>query len=343
MVAKAHFYHIDLIRLISIAGIIAIHVSGIIFNLHPRVDGTIWSLSLVCQAIFRWGTPLFIMISGYLLLTSSSSNSPKIFYTRRLARLLIPFIFWTIFYYLLDSRIQSYSISLGDYLGRIWRADIYYHLYFLFLIIGLYIITPLLKYLIDRKLNLNILVPLLVTLSYLYTIGAVWFGWSQLNYFVNWFVLYIGYYLAGYWISSLNLKFRWWYGLVLLLPLIGVIADIYFINIFGISDKGTLLTHRLSPLIALPAFVIFLKLTKISNNVFQTLHLTWLRPLADLSMGIYLIHPALLQIFAKAPPFALLMEQDPLLWMVFTFALLVPLSVVVVYLFKKIPLLSRTV
>lgn len=340
MSGKNHFYHIDLIRLISIIAIIAIHVSAAIYNLYPRMDGTVWTLSLIIQSIFRWGTPLFVMISGYLLLSSDSSSNPLNFYSRRLSRLLIPFIFWNIFYYFLNAQIQSSPTSLKDFWERIWRADTYYHLYFLFLIIGLYIITPILKKLIITKINLHILVPLLMIFSFLYTVGAVWLDWFQLNLFINWFVLYIGYYLGGYWITTLKFNLRWWYGLFLLLPLIGVIVDIYFINIFGLSDKGTLLTHRLSPLIALPAYVIFIKLVNLGNKFFENNRLVWIRPLADLSMGVYLIHPALLEIFTRISPFSTFLFQHPFAWMVLVFIILVPLSFASVYIIKKIPLLS---
>ncbi len=340
---RLHHYHIDLIRLISILAIIIIHISGIIFNLHPKIDGAAWSLSLVLQSIFRWGTPLFVMISGYLLLNSSSSSTPSVFYRRRLNRLLIPFVFWCIVYYLLDARLQSFNPSLIDFVSRIWRAEIYYHLYFLFLIIGLYLITPLLKKISHRQSILNFMVPLLTTWSFLYTFGAVWLAWPQLNLFYNWFVLYIGYYLGGIWISRLNIKFRWWYGLALILPLIGVIIDVYFINIFGISDKGTLLTHRLSPLIAIPAFVIFTKLISIGNEFFEKHRLGRIRALADLSMGVYLIHPLILEIFTKTPIFRDFLYREPLGWMSITFILLVPLSTASVFLIKKIPLLSSVV
>jgi surface polysaccharide O-acyltransferase-like enzyme len=129
----------------------------------------------------------------------------------------------------------------------------------------------------------------------------------------------------------------------MLLPVIGAFGDSHFIKTIGISDQGSWLTHRLSPLIALPAFALFLRLIKIPNSFFANFHLTQISRIADLSMGIYLLHPAVLEIYSLRHPFAGLMTTMPLAWISLSSLIILFTSIILVKLIKLIPFLNRTV
>lgn len=57
-----------------------------------------WWISNVYDSISRWGVPVFVMVSGALLLDTSKQEGILTFYKKRLSKIFIPIIFWTAFY-----------------------------------------------------------------------------------------------------------------------------------------------------------------------------------------------------------------------------------------------------
>src|SRR5207248_4522395 len=46
----------------------------------------------------RWAVPVYIMLSGSLLLDPARAEAPEQFYKKRLGRLGVPIVFWTAFF-----------------------------------------------------------------------------------------------------------------------------------------------------------------------------------------------------------------------------------------------------
>lgn len=123
----------------------------------------------VSQTYFRLATstcvPLFLILSGLLIL--NKQDEIIIFYKKRLSRLLIPFIFWVLFYSLY--RIVSISINTGSGYVLVIKNIFgmggwpFYHLWYLYLITILYIITPMLqKLFLDKSVYQKIFLQLFI-------------------------------------------------------------------------------------------------------------------------------------------------------------------------------------
>src|SRR5262245_62440222 len=95
--APAGHTHIDLLRVIGIVAVILLHVSlGLI---HYRdLSQTDLELCLAVNASTWWAVPVFVMISGALLLDPSRWRSTGHFYWGRLKRIGWPLVFWCGFY-----------------------------------------------------------------------------------------------------------------------------------------------------------------------------------------------------------------------------------------------------
>ena len=90
----------DLLR-IAAAAVVCLHASaGVVLN--PLDTLPQWWAGNIGDAASRWSVPLFVMVSGALLLNDNRSFTPMQFYTRRAARLLIPTIFGARFIWLTD-------------------------------------------------------------------------------------------------------------------------------------------------------------------------------------------------------------------------------------------------
>ena len=89
--------------------------------------------------------PLFVMISGYLLLPVRMETGS--FFRRRFLRILLPFVCWSIVYatYFAIIRGETFSDFLGDllYIPINFSMDAG-HLWFVYMLLGMYLIAPIL-------------------------------------------------------------------------------------------------------------------------------------------------------------------------------------------------------
>jgi surface polysaccharide O-acyltransferase-like enzyme len=139
-------YWADLIRVLAIYLVVVIHVSGQLTNVWGKIPQYQWVTADILGGIARVGVPLFFMLSGFLLLPRSESL--RDFYGKRMLRIVIPFVFWSIFYISLDC-IGKPGVCTPQYLRPyILLQRSYFHLWFLYSLIGIYFILPLLRLMI---------------------------------------------------------------------------------------------------------------------------------------------------------------------------------------------------
>lgn len=135
-------YNLDLLRSIATFFVIFIHATAIeIEKVHnsSRVSLFLW---ILLQSFARAAIPVFLMLTGYLLLNNRSSLGE---FKRRIFRILKPLIFWSIFYALI---YQKKSInSLSETLVFITNCVLnpHYHLWYLQMILFVYFGLPLLR------------------------------------------------------------------------------------------------------------------------------------------------------------------------------------------------------
>ncbi len=150
----------DLIRVVAIYLVVVVHVSGQLTNVWGKVPAAQWLIADIYGGIARVCVPLFFMISGYLLLPRSESL--RTFYTKRIPKILIPLIVWSLIY-------------LGWYCGNhpgictpnfVWNLLLvqgtYYHLWFLYSLLSIYLILPLLRLMIQPNTDKMLLWYLIV-------------------------------------------------------------------------------------------------------------------------------------------------------------------------------------
>jgi surface polysaccharide O-acyltransferase-like enzyme len=91
------------------------------------------------------GVPLFVILSGVLLLDPAKADeSLTTFFKKRFARIGIPLVFWTIAYFAWANQIHGTQLTVNNIFAGLLSGS-YPHLWFLYLLIGLYSITPVLR------------------------------------------------------------------------------------------------------------------------------------------------------------------------------------------------------
>lgn len=331
----------DLLRIIASLAILTIHVMAFSYDNLPLVGYYNWLFGSSILWSLLWGSGTFLMMSGYFLLNSSEGNALE-FYRKRSSKLLIPFLFWNMFYYIFNHREQFASINFIDFVSNLFNSGTHYHLYFLNVIIGLYLITPLLRLFIV-KVNLNIITPILLTLSSFYLYAYCFLGFPKANNILVWFLPYIGYYLAGYWLGSKKpinkpITLLLISGCIMLINTF-IARKVQFI--FSGYDQANIITNRLSPLVIVASLLIFRGIMSL-NNV-KLARLKRFSFLSNFSFGIYLVHPFWIEINKTLPITNYLASNYYLPWLFVSLFMVTVLSIATVKVLRSIPVIRNLV
>lgn len=140
--------NIDRIKFIAILMVLLVHSSTDVFH-NIRYLSTFKLLGLsVIHIMTSVAVPLFLMASGYFLLREKKSYKEMIM--DKILSLWIVFVILLIFYHLIDY-VQYGTFNVGDLLleSIFLKPQIRTYLWYIPLIIGLYLLTPLLSELVQ--------------------------------------------------------------------------------------------------------------------------------------------------------------------------------------------------
>ncbi|WP_231560984.1 acyltransferase [Sphingobacterium sp. T2] len=134
-------------RAVATVFVILIHAStGFLNRFHA--EGFDWNFANWINAATRCSVPLFVMISGALLLSKEEETFS--FYKKRLPKLCWPFVFWTVIYMIYYFyRYTHFSTLSSQKIIAIIQDKILHganaHLWFMYMIIGMYLAIPFVK------------------------------------------------------------------------------------------------------------------------------------------------------------------------------------------------------
>ena len=318
----------DILRIIAMTMVIIIHVSNIYSRSFGTISNNSYLFSLIFNTISRISVPIFFMISGALLLDRKLNKKS---YIDRLIKYVIVIIVWNLIYlvweyfYLGIKYEKLYMLLFGPY-----RA----HLWFLYTILILYFLQPIIRKILS-KLNNKAKIILLVLWFFFCSI-------SMISTFVaKYFTIfnYIGFFILGKYIYDYCKKKELKkYNILLIL----LMVTAYFISI--VLNYQTSLKYQMfynlyfaykTPFIVIAAISFYILI--ITN--FKKIKLTKrVLKLSDLSLGVYLIHGTYLDITNKM--FSYKNIHSLLGIPLFTIMIFIS-SVITVYLLRKIKLLKN--
>lgn len=131
---------LDLIRILAVLGVVCVHV------LADHLEPSSPIVLHVLRSLLSTAVPAFLMISGALNLAPAAlRHGSGRFLGRRLRRLLPATVVWTAFYLLvMNALVPVEPVNWREQASLLVTAETYPHLYFLPLIIGLTVISPVL-------------------------------------------------------------------------------------------------------------------------------------------------------------------------------------------------------
>jgi len=302
----------DAFRGIAILLVVIAHCGAIGWGFRDATEGR-WNFyySIFVRQTILCALPIFMFVSGYWLANArcATFQEYRLFLSKRLTRILIPYLFWSAFFYAMFAlRGQPHSVS--DFAFKLLTGQVEAAYFFLLMLIQFYLLTPIFVRLTEvRGATVGVVLAHVLFVAVLDAV-RLWYD-KDFSFvyvkmpFLSWVsFFYLGMLLRRRPDALERVKAVWLAGaaaLFLGLSLVegGVlIANGYFE--FGISDiKYTTLLY------ATAVLLLFFKVRRTVN---------WPRLLAllgDYAFGIYFIHGFFLRGFHKA-----LMPRLPALYQV---------------------------
>lgn len=318
---KKRIFFLDFLRAIAIFFIIWCHTNNIEYSsiLFEKIK---WFLG-------KCGVPIFFMLSGYLAFPFNGNI--KQYFQKKVRRILIPFIIWVLIYDLVALN-KGYELFLGDLLNEASA-----HLWFIYIIIGLYLLVPILSPFLQncsRSVFKFYLVIWGLTTIYplIFSVCDIHFTEHNILYTLYYFYGFIGYFIVGYYLKrfpdtrllkrSISVFF-----LLLSSILIGIYFYVFNCHTVEVSDyKGLPIV-----LYSIAFFTIFKYLSSfVKNSFFEKIATS----VSVNSFGIYLVH---MLVVIYIYPFIPILHNIPSLLVTLYFVLInLLLSYVFVFILKKI-------
>lgn len=343
-------YPVNLIRTIAILMVILVHASFFPYKIPGEITSSVivnWFTANVFGAIGYLGVPLFVMLSGALLLDPAKADEPMgVFFKKRFNRIGLPIVFWTVVYFIWSFSVWEKPVTLLN-IGQGLISGSYPILWFLYLLVGLYLITPILRTLvkhIDRK-KFRFLLAIwfvgTISVSLIHT-------FTNFNYNPLMFVItdWVGFFLLGIYLTKTKIHSTLSYlGLIFGL-LVAIIGDWFLTAFMGEQYTGYFHGY-LSFNMIIASASLFLILTRIPhskieiNNIKIKRLIQWIE---QNTLPIYLVHIIVLEslhlgLLGFSFPYTNNLLVDVPLIAFVTFVL----TAFIVYPLKKIPFVMKLI
>ncbi|MBR6532951.1 MAG: acyltransferase [Clostridia bacterium] len=138
---KEHVHYFDHLRLMAAISVIYMHVAAGPLRLPICTD---WQIINVFTCIGFTAVPLFFMMSGYLLLSNQKTENIDILFKKRIPKLVIPLMGWTIVALLWFFLFDKSPANFFEKLIASFKTPAYVHFWYVYTLVALYIISPLL-------------------------------------------------------------------------------------------------------------------------------------------------------------------------------------------------------
>ncbi len=136
---KERIFEFDFLRILAVFAVIVIHVASELVMYSPKFS-TNAMIGNFFDSISKFAVPFFVMISGYFILNEKYELSiEKI--KNKIIKLICLFIFWSCFY--------AGVYNFREFIPQLIYG--HYHLWYMFMIIGLYLMTPILRLFVNEK------------------------------------------------------------------------------------------------------------------------------------------------------------------------------------------------
>lgn len=340
---KQRIIYFDFLRIFAALAVILLHVAAgqNVLNETYHYSACFWN------GIARWGVPVFVMISGALFLEPTKVITISNIFKKYIFRIAVLFLVWSLFYACLVC-VSKNNFDFHFFIKNLISG--HFHQWFLYMIAGLYLITPILRPIAAKKDKNLLLYLLIIWFVITSVIPFITFIFPQTTNFFNKIIngklnlyfpsSFLGYFVLGYYLHNfVNIKNKVLIIMILLFSLsVIVLGEIKY----SIPGTETFLFKSFSPFVIITAISIFLF---IKNKCLQTVQENKIiTKLSNLTLGVYLIHPIFIRLSEKLGLFGIidnLLHDSNFIAIPIMFVVISGFSFATVYILSKIPIIKK--
>jgi surface polysaccharide O-acyltransferase-like enzyme len=335
----------DLIRACAIVDVLIIHCCVPFYANFSNIRPFDWWVCNLLDSFARAGVGLFVMLSGAFLLERNEPLST--FFKKRFSKVVIPFLAWQVVYAVWLPLVTGRKVNFFTLVPAIFIKPSYIHLWFPFMLIGLYLATPILSIYVQKaqKSNLEYFLLNWFAIASLAPIFETAFHWTPnlepviaIGY-SGYFIL--GYYLRKHWETDAHPR------LVLIAAISSALLTAFVTHFLSLRRGGLDESAYvyLSPNVVVLTVCVFLLLKRWASQ------LSFLRTplvgravtlMSRTSFGVYLVHIIVLVSVSQVLQHSHLLDFAALGVPLLTICTLA-ISVVVVRILQEIPILRAFV
>jgi surface polysaccharide O-acyltransferase-like enzyme len=252
---------INNLRVISLFAVVILHTTSPVLETYNKGPLSIWLIGDFYNTLTRFAVPVFVMISGALLLHREYELGD--FLKKRLIRIVIPFLFWSCIYI----AYEFYNEDL-TYTGLNWdtvhqalhllKVGSSYHLWYVYMLIGLYLFVPIISIFI-RNATQNEILYFLIVWFVVMALGQPYLSKFKPSLDLRYFEGFVGYLVLGHYLAFKPItKKRTGLWALLFIACLGVFSVGTYLLYQHYNGISTLLYEPLSPPIVLMATSVFM-------------------------------------------------------------------------------------
>lgn len=289
--------YISLLNVLACIGVVILHT----FETGYTSDAN-FLFEVLIRAIAYCAVPVFFMITGATLIDYRERYDTKTFFKKRLLKVIIPLIIWSIIYFIINFFKGKFSINdlsfkfVFEYFFLVKTNPIFW---FFVVIIGIYLAIPVISlipqetrrkaflYIIIITFVFNQFLPDLLyhlNLNYNYDLKfpLTYSGWISF--------IFIGYYIDKYEIVKKHRVIIYVLGIIGFLTMV---VPTIFISYHKNESCSWFDEYYDAPCVLYSASVFLLFKSKINNNQIVTKIMPFFNFVAPTTLGIYVLHIAI--------------------------------------------------
>jgi surface polysaccharide O-acyltransferase-like enzyme len=335
---------LDSLRALAMLGVILIHVSTPVVKMIYGKNMEYWWIGNIADSAVRFSVPLFLMLSGATML--GKEYKLDVFYKRRFSRVLVPFLFWLVVYWIynwiiLIPKLQPHEFhNLMQWVVNLFlKEGVSKHFWYIYMILFIYLFVPFIGKGV-RRLKESFLIYLLLgwlILSLIFKSTPLnLYNWSSdyISKFFGYF-LYTGYLVLGYYLSKLpviTIKKKIYSSVLFILSIIISAVFTYMLskkaNQPDLSEYGYLTINTVIQSISV---FLLIKDSTIKNRLVSKIQ----NSVSNYSYGIYLVHVLVLGVYFNNGIFWTM--AHPLISLPLVTLMTLLTSFIIIYILRKIP------
>lgn len=340
-------YSLDVARIVAVLAVLMIHCSANFVANYPLFTSE-FVFGNLFESLSRLGVPLFLMISGSLFLDERREFTLKSILSKNVKSIAIITIIWATVYSVVFNIIfpllTGDAVSIKSVISGMING--HFHMWYLYMIIGVYIITPFLKKFVCKENKGMVLFFIIISFCFRFLTPIInamcelGLNLSFINKWVDKFHLgffdgYITYFLVGWYIVHIGIKQKWLtYGMYFF----GASALAFMVIFVHFTGDYNNVYQNIGAPVFVYSVSVFLALNSINFNLKEK-NAKKLVLFSKLTFGVYIIHVLVLSIFTKIFPYS----NYCVLYIVLRFAIVVCISFFISYIISKIPMLKRII